>query len=224
MKKVLLILVASIFSFSSAMADAMVSIGVSGSKGVFAAEGKERNYDYAGTLAKTTVEYGAFESSYGSIFAEVGNGVVGVGLSYVPGEISTPTNTNTQVQSTNATSTDETVEADFDSLMTLYAIARLPVGGVYLKAGITSVDIDVTETNSSAAYPDVKDVGGWTIGLGIERDAGDAGFAIRAEIMGHEFDDVSVNNGSAAGAADANVIDITEMIGATATISVVKNF
>ena len=42
--------------------------------------------------------------------------------------------------------------------------------------------------------------------------------------MGHEFDDVSANNGSAAGAADANVIDVSDMIGATATISIVKNF
>ena len=48
--------------------------------------------------------------------------------------------------------------------------------------------------------------------------------ALRVEVMGHDFDDVNANNGSAAGVADANVIDVTEMIGATATISLVKNF
>ena len=51
MKKVLLILVASIFSFSTAIAEVMVTAGVSMNKSVFAAEGKERNYDYAGTIA-----------------------------------------------------------------------------------------------------------------------------------------------------------------------------
>ena len=222
MKKVLLILFASFFSFSNAMAEAQVSAGASLHVAVFAAEGKERNYDYAGTLAKTTVEYGAFKESYASFFAEVGNGTVGIGLSYVPGEISTPTNESEQVQSTNHTSTTEKVEADFDSLMTLYAIARLPVYGLYVKAGVSKVDIDITETNSSATYPDIDDVDGFTVGFGIERDVG--GMAIRAEIMGHKFDDVSGNNGSAAGAADANVIDVTEMIGASASISLVKNF
>ena len=157
MKKVLLVLVASVFSFTNAMAEAQVSIGVSGNKAVFAAEGKERNYDYAGTLAKTTVEYGAFQETYLSLFAEVGNGTVGLGVSYVPGEISTPTNENTQVQSTNHTSTTEKVEADFDSLMTLYAIARLPVGGLYVKAGVTKVDVNITETNTSANYSNYID-------------------------------------------------------------------
>ena len=72
MKKVLLILVATAFSFSAAMADVMVTAGMSFNNSVFAAEGKERNYDYAGTIATTTVEYGAVKDSYSSIFAEVG--------------------------------------------------------------------------------------------------------------------------------------------------------
>ena len=42
--------------------------------------------------------------------------------------------------------------------------------------------------------------------------------------MGHEFDDVASNNGKAVGVADANVIDVSDLLGATATISIVKNF
>tara|TARA_Y100000590_G_scaffold209651_1_gene237543 strand:+ start:855 stop:1526 length:672 start_codon:yes stop_codon:yes gene_type:complete len=223
MKKVLLILVASIFSFSTAIAEVMVTAGVSMNKSVFAAEGKERNYDYAGTIAKTTVEYGAFDDSYSSIFAEVGNGTIGIGVSYVPGSIDTPTNSNTQVQITNATSSTETVKASFDALTTLYAIARLPVYGLYVKAGMSKVDVDVTETNASANYGDTE-TDGITFGIGLEKDAGDTGVALRVEVMAHEFDDVNANNGKGAGTADANVIDVTEMIGATATISLVKNF
>ena len=223
MKKVLLILVASIFSFSTAIAEVMVTAGVSMNKSVFAAEGKERNYGYAGALSKTTVEYGAFDDSYSSIFAEVGNGTIGLGVSYVPGSIDTPQNDNTQVQSSNATSSTETVKASFEELMTLYAIARLPVYGLYVKAGMSQVDVDVTETNASANYGDT-DTSGITFGFGIEKDAGDTGVALRVEVMAHEFDDVNANNGKGAGTADANVIDVTEMIGATATISLVKNF
>ena len=221
MKKVLLIIVASVFSFSTAMADVMVSAGLSYNQSVFAAEGRERNYDYQGTIFTDIREYGAFEDSYPSIFAEIGNGTIGVGLSYVPEGIETPTNSSEQVQITNATSSTETVKAEFKDLTTLYAIARLPVWGIYLKAGISQVDVDVTETNASANYKDT-DTDGYTVGIGIEKDLG--GVGIRAEIMGHEFDDVNANNGSGAGVADANVIDVTDLIGATATISIVKNF
>tara|TARA_Y100000748_G_C15434588_1_gene464604 strand:+ start:300 stop:965 length:666 start_codon:yes stop_codon:yes gene_type:complete len=221
MKKVLLILVASVFSFSTAMAEVMFTAGVSMNQSVFAAEGKERNYDYAGSLQKTTVEYGAFEEKYASMFVEVGNGTVGVGFSYVPGEIETPQNTNTQVQITNGTSTDENVKASFESLTTVYLIGRLPVWGLYAKAGISQVDVDITEDHASANYQDT-DTDGFTIGFGIEKDVG--GLSVRAEIMGHDFDDVNANNGKAVGVADANVIDVTEMIGATATLSILKNF
>ena len=223
MKKVLLILVATVFSFSAAMADVMVTLGASANQSVFAAEGKERNYGYAGALTKTTIEYGAFKDSYNSIFAEVGNGTVGIGISYVPTSISTPENQNTQVQSSNKTSTTETVQVDFDDLTTLYAIARLPVWGMYVKAGISQVDLAITETNASANYNNT-DTDGYTIGFGFEKDAGDIGLALRLEVMAHEFDDVNSNNGKAAGVADANVIDVSDMIGATATISLVKNF
>ena len=221
MKKVLLIIVASVFSFSTAMADVMVSAGLSFNQSVFAAEGRERNYDYQGTIFTDIREYGAFEDSYPSVFAEIGNGTIGLGVSYVPESIETPTNSSEQVQITNATSSTETVKAEFKDLTTLYAIARLPVWGMYLKAGISQVDVDVTETNASANYQDT-DTDGYTIGIGIEKDLG--GVGIRAEITGHEFDDVNANNGSGAGVADANVIDVTDLIGATATISIVKNF
>lgn len=223
MKKVLLILVATAFSFSAAMADVMVTAGVSANMSVFAAEGKERNYDYAGTIAKTTIEYGAFKDSYSSIFAEVGNGTVGIGVSYVPTSISTPANSNEQTQTTDFTTTVETVQVDFDDLTTFYAIARLPKWGMYLKAGYSIVDLAITETNTSASYNNT-DTDGYTAGFGFEKEAGDTGLGVRLEIMAHEFDDVHSNNGKGVGVADANVIDVSELIGATATISIVKNF
>ena len=219
MKKVLLIIVASIFSFSAANAD--VSFGISMNEAVYAAEGKERNYDYQGTLEKTTVEYGAFDDQFVSLFAEVTNGTVGVGITYVPSTISTPENTNTQGQG-GKTSSDTKVYANFDDHLTIYAIAKLPIWGMYVKAGMSSVDIDVIESGDVGTYGNT-DTNGYMVGFGIERELTN-GVGIRAELTGHEYDDVSANNGSVAGAADANVIDITDMYGATATISLVKTF
>ena len=219
MKKVLLILIASIFSFSAAIAE--VTIGLSYNKGGFAAEGKERNYDYVGALEKTTIEYGAFAEDFTSVFAEIGNGTVGIGVNYVPTGISTPENINTQGQG-GASSADTVVSADFEDWTTMYIFAKLPVFGMYIKAGMATVDINVKESGDVGEYQNT-DTDGAMVGIGIERELAN-GVGIRAEITGYEFDDVSANNGSAAGAADANVIDITDMYGGVATISLVKNF
>lgn len=219
MKKVLLLIVASIFSFS--IANAEVSFGVSTNEAVFAAEGKERNYGYAGALSKTTIEYGAFDDQYISLFAEVSNGTVGIGVNYVPTTISTPENINTQVQG-GSTSADTKVSADFEDFTTLYAIAKLPRFGLFVKAGIATVDINVKESGDVGTYNNT-DTSGIMIGLGVEKELAN-GVGIRAEISGYDFDDVNANNGSGPGAADANVIDITDMYGAIGTISLVKTF
>ena len=219
MKKVLLIIIASIFSFSAANAE--VTFGLSMNQGGFAAEGKERNYDYVGALEKTTVEYGAFAEEFTSVFAEVGNGTLGLGINYVPTGISTPQNINTQGQG-GASSADTLVSADFEDWTTLYVIAKLPRFGMYLKAGMATVDINVKESGDVGEYQNT-DTDGTMVGIGIERELAN-GVGIRAEITGYDFDDVNANNGATAGSADANVIDITDMYGAVATISLVKNF
>ena len=221
MKKILLIIVASLFSSTIAFAEANISIGASMTQSVFAAEGTEDNYDYLGTSKTTTTEYGAFDHGYPSVFIEVGNGQLGIGVNYVPSTISTPENINTQVQN-GQSSADTKVSADFTDLTTLYAIAKLPVWGLYVKAGISTVDIDIKESGDVGTYNNT-DTDGIMIGFGTELELAN-GFGLRAEITGHEFDDVDANNGKAAGSADANVVKVQEMIGASATISLVKNF
>ena len=72
MKKVLLIILAGMFALTSAYAQPSFTLGVGLNKGVFAAEGKEDNFDESGSLKTTTVEYGAFEDTYASIYLEMG--------------------------------------------------------------------------------------------------------------------------------------------------------
>ncbi len=220
MKKVLLLIIASIFSFNTANA-ADVTFGIGTNEAVFAAEGRERNYDYAGSLEKTTVEYGAFKDKFLNAYVEVSNGVLGIGINYIPSTISTPENVNTQVQG-GSSSADTKVSADFDDWLTLYAIARLPRFGLYLKAGMSQVDINVKESGDVGTYNNT-DSNGVTLGVGIEKML-DNGVGFRAEVSVYDFDDVTSSNGKAAGAADANVVDVSDMYGAVGTISLLKRF
>jgi len=135
------------FSNSLVFADINASIGVSGNTGVYAATGTEKNYG-AGAVVKTTKEYGAFSDTYGSIFAEVGNEVISLGVDYVPMKIETPQNISNDGVNPNR------VSADFEDLTTIYAKLNIPqLGGTYLKVGYSKVDVIVNESmNSGSTY------------------------------------------------------------------------
>ena len=219
MKKVLLTIIASIFTITSVQAFE-ATVGVSWNQSVFAAEGKEDGYNESGALSESTTEYGAFEDSYGAIFIEAGNETVAIGLSYSE-SLSTPTNVNEAnfPGSGNATSN---VSADFEEFYQLYGLVRIPLGGLYVKAGIANVEVVTKETQRSGnTYPDT-DTDGYVVGIGWEHKA-DNGFGLRAEIHGHAFDDVEVSNNQAT-TGNNNVITVSEMIGLTGQISLLKTF
>ena len=225
MKKVLLIIIASLFSFSSANA-LEYTIGAGFNVGVFAAEGKEDNCNEDCSEIVTTKEYGAFQADYGSVFVEVGNGALALGLSYAE-TISTPMNTNQPGGDGDSTSTlTSQVSADFENYVQLYLLGRLPIdgilGGLYGKVGMTEVDIIVNETmKSGTTYPD-QETSGIVVALGYDKEISE-GLGLRLEIAGHELDSVTADNGVAA-TGNRNVVTISDMIGATATLSVAKTF
>ena len=133
MKKVLLIILAGMFMIGSAYAQPSFTIGLGLNKGVFAAEGREENFDESGTLKTVTEEYGAFEDSYASIYVEVGNEVGSIGLAYQD-DVSTPTNVNEVGRDDGGTnSATSTVSADFSGVITLYGLVNLPMN-TYLKS------------------------------------------------------------------------------------------
>mgnify|MGYP003956178843 CR=1 FL=1 len=231
MKKVLFILLASVLSFGSAQA-VDVSVGISMNQSVFAATGKEDNYSETGASGGSIVteEYGAFKDSYPSIFVEVGlNESFSIGLS-AQSEFGTPENTNERCTShkANCNSAGETtptskVSADFESYFTVYGKVNIPLGGLYVKGGLSRVDITVNETQASGnTYPDT-DTTGYMVAIGYQFDAA-TGVSLRAEIQGHSFDDVEVNNGKSKSSGNYNSVTVSDMIGATGTISLVKTF
>ena len=228
MKKLLIIAVFAVFSASSAISASLTpSIGVSYNNAGFAAKGTEHNYDETGSLRTTVSEHGAFAETYASVMVELGIGeYLAIGVDYVPGSISTPTNASKEGTAGRASPNDPgqaTVSADFEKMTTAYARLNLPMlGGTYLKFGITTADVIVNEkTVSGNAYKDT-DTDGMTAGAGYAHDLAN-GIAIRAEVMVSEFDDVKADNGVASG-GNMNKVTITDMWGARGTISLVKSF
>ena len=219
MKKVLLLILAGMFAATTALALPSMTIGVGINKGVFAAEGKEDNFDGSGSLAATTVEYGAFEDTYGSIYVEFGNETASIGLSYQD-DVSTPTNVNEVGGAGSQGTPTSTVSATFQDVMTLYGLVMLPKD-FYLKAGIVDGDIQVNEVQKSGnTYAD-QDLEGYVLGFGVQKEA--SGANVRLELLGHSYDDVSATNGVAT-TGNHNKITISDMIGANAHISINKTF
>ena len=226
MKKVLFIILASIMSFGNAQAIDLSSftIGVGANNSVFAATGKEDNYNETGGGMVSTSEHGAFAESYVSIFGEVNlTDTVSLGASF-QGGFDTPTNVNERGAGDAAGKTDatSTVSVSFEQYMQYYVKMNVPLGGTFVKLGYVTVDAETNEKQASGnSYPDAE-LEGVMVSIGYQHDATD-GIGVRLELQGHSFDDVVVDNGKAT-TANYNKITISDMIGASATLSVVKTF
>ena len=208
------ILAMSFVSFvgvQSASALEGLSIGAAMNYSGFMAMGKETK-DVAGTN-EITEEFGAFQADYASVFVEYAySDEVSIGLERHIEDITTPTNTNLKNASTNL------VKATFKDHTTLYANINMPYN-TYFKLGFSIVDVATQETLATGgSYPDV-DTHGLTAGLATFY--ADNGMFIRTEISVASYDDVSATN-----AADGNAqkVDVTDMMGATATIRIGKSF
>ena len=216
MKKIIATIVALVFSTSAyAVTISDVSVGASLNHGVYAADGKERNFTHTGTLEKTTNVTGkAFVDTYATIFLELAlNENVALGVSYAPDSVDTPQNVNSGEGGDGQT--DIKVSAEFEDLTTVYLLAKSDIG-IFAKAGYSQMDINVTSENAGT-YKDT-DTDGVEFAIGYERDLGEIG--VRAELAYHSFDDVKADNGI----TDKNEITVSNMQGATARISLVKSF
>ena len=219
MKKILTIVFATLFSFSAAQA-VEVTIGVGYNLGVFAAEGKEENYARASnSIDETTVEYGAFDDSYANVLIEVGNEMGAIGLAWHE-TLQTPNNVNETNFPASGNDTSS-VSVDFENYVQLYFLARMPYG-LYFKGGYGESDVIINETQRSGNTYNDTSIEGLVAGLGYQYNA-DNGIGVRAEVMGHSFDDISVNNGKT-NTTNLNVISISDMIGLNGNISIVKSF
>ena len=218
-------------------------VGISLGKGVWAATGEETGLDNTSTSTevkgvggahgldsgkKDRKGHGAFVDNVQSIFFEWDNGPVSVGIQLFS-DIETPKTTNIQSSdASGSTQSTNTVEAEFQQEKMLYAILDVPLPfipvdlGLYIKAGISTVDV-ITKENmgTGASYGDTT-TEGMHIGLGFEQALGD--FSVRAEVIGSEYDDVQQTDSNSASDETAKTVKITDMIGARASLSIVKAF
>ena len=220
MKNVLLTIIATMLMFGSAYAQPSFTIGLGMNQGVFAAEGKETNNDEGGSVQSTTTEYGAFKDSYPSLYLEVGNDQASIGIA-LQNDLDTPQNINERgAGPSNDSNPTSKVSGSFEDVITVYGLVNMPYN-LYAKAGIVMGDIISNETQKSGNSYGNADLDGYVIGFGYQHEADQAN--IRFEILGHSYDDVSFNNNVAA-SGNRNVIDISDMIGASAQISINKTF
>ena len=198
-----------------------VNVGVSMGKAAFYGEGKEtlsNNQGGTGSVQTITTEAGAFTDSISAVFLEYAfeDVPIALGVERIIDTIKTPTNIN---ESNGVPSMKtNTVKAEFENIIGIYATVKVPFG-LYLKAGYKEAEVatqESMETNSS--YPD-QDVDGWMLGLGWEKVA-DNGIFARLEANATLWDEVSVNSDAG---TYAN-IKINDMMSARLMLAVGKSF
>lgn len=218
MKKLIIAISSLVMFATSAMSVALSpSIGISGSLAAYSAKGTEQEFTGGSKAGDTQIVRGAFATEYASVFVELDlNDVISIGVDYVPMEFETPVNKSNENQSNQ-----NRVSARFDDLTTVYAKINVPLGGTYLKVGFSTVDVTSQESMASGSTYGNDSTSGMTIGLGYGHELA-AGVSIRAEVAASEFDDVAAQSNAAN--AERTQINVTNLIGARGTISLVKSF
>ena len=178
-------------------------IGVSGSMAMVSAEGTET--ESANTGAEGSVRDASVDAmtGVGSIFAEVildeFYGIT-IGAEIVPmsADVSDATHSRTDAsiaasgEGTTGTVT-RTADAEVENFTTLYT--EIPLGGIFLKAGLSQIDINTLEnslTNGGTYKNDTVD--GVTYGLGIKGEW--AGFYTKLAMERTNFDTYTSTSGT----------------------------
>ena len=198
MKKIIVLLFASFFSYSSVNAadfkmpefnlpdiDLNGTIGIGVTSNLGHASGTEDQDDNRQDPGKVR-ESGVFVDDAVGIFAELNFGDrISVGVSYLAEDVQTPQAENVKNGSTNS------VKAAFSDITTTYVRLNV-IGGFYLKAGIVDGDILTQEkvtTSSQSAASNIKDqdLSGETMGVGHVYEH-DNGLQLRTELMFADYD------------------------------------
>ena len=203
----------------SASAYAEFNIGLQANMMGFYGVGEEKPSNNAGN--KDRKEAGAFTDEVFSVFAEYDAGPVSIGIGYIPETIASPENTNVQHTSdSDSTNLTNTAKVDINDIMTIYALVDIPLGGAYAKLGYREATVETKESlGTGGSYNDV-DVEGMSFALGYNFDTGADGFSIRIEAEAAEYDDVEATNN----ADTSTKIKVTDLMSASASISLVKSF
>ena len=208
-----------VFGFSTSAVSEGLNIGLQFHTMGFSGVGEEKPSNNAGN--KDRKEAGAFTDEIFSVFAEYDAGPVSIGIGYIPETIASPENKNVQHTSdSDSTNLTNTAKVDINDIMTIYALVDIPLGGAYAKLGYREATVETKESlGTGGSYNDV-DVEGMSFALGYNFDTGADGFSIRIEAEAAQYDDVEATNN----ADTSTKIKVTDLMSASASISLVKSF
>ena len=209
--KALAISVLLVFS-SSSIANALDSyaIGVTASLGVFEATGTE-------TVASSKQsDDGELEVSYGSVFAEVDAGALVLGVNVIPMEVDS--NAVTNVRQDTVSSGTNTASVTIADYMEAYVLLPISDYGFFVKAGISTMDVQTKENLATGGNYNDVDMEGYHVGFGIEKDM-DSNVFIRGAVNYHDFDELSVTN-----TANSDIKVEADMDGYSASLSIARRF
>tara|TARA_B110000091_G_C13739729_1_gene442782 strand:- start:239 stop:1012 length:774 start_codon:yes stop_codon:yes gene_type:complete len=197
-------------------------------------------YKEAGTsttqISKASEEvYIGYVSLFGE--AHILDSGLRLGLSYVPYALESETTDNARNNMcTNndgkvhvaCTVTNQTVQIDVEDLVTLYVAYHHEVDlgfvdSVFIKAGIMEADIITKEKLASGSEYGNTILEGQLLGLGAEKNLDD-GMFVRFEANMTQYDSIKLSNLNTADHENDNTIEIDDLDGATATLSIGKSF
>jgi hypothetical protein len=201
MKKTLIVFFMFILPLTAAKAIEGVNVGISVMGGVFEADGAKEKFtgDHSSNttttdVTKTTSSEGdVAEGDFilGSVFIEktIGDRFA-LGFDYVP--MTAESESTENIQSDGGSNKTNTVQVDFENLMTLYGTVSL-TENVYVKAGYSEVDVVTNESlGTGGAYGDTS-LEGYVLGIGYNANL-DSGTFLRLEANYMDFDGATLTN------------------------------
>ena len=217
MKKQILVL-ASLFAFlfSSVQAEVGVNVGISGNMCLFGAGATETEDGEKSRQKDAMLAVG-----WMSVFAEKTLGSrLSVGINYVPSALESETKekaTTDMTTSNTNTSVTQKIKVDFEDLTTYY-VALNVTDNMYVKAGVTTVDVVTKESLGTGSSYGNTTLDGTTIGFGYNKDM-DNGMFLRTEASYVNFDSAKLTSSTG-----LNTVETTDINGASASISIGKSF
>ena len=224
MKKIFIGIIMFILPLTAAKAIEGVNIGLSLMGGVFEAKGAKEQFKggHAGAEANSTTvtktandNEGTFALASIFIEKEIGDRFA-IGFDYVPHSADSETAEN--VQQELGTNKTNTVQVDFEDLMTLYATLSL-TDNIYAKVGYSEVEAITNENLGTGGSYGNATLEGYIVGLGYNRDISEGTF-LRVEANYMDFDGVTLTNT----ADSAKSVSADGFEGYGARISVGKSF
>ncbi|WP_075522729.1 hypothetical protein [Candidatus Pelagibacter communis] len=200
MKKLILALAISLFTFATAQAERGVNMGISVLGGVFEADGGSEKITGAhssgaspGNVTKNSVQEAAAQFVIGSVFVEKTLGDrLAIGVDYVPMSMESETSENVQTSSDSSGAGTNTVQVDFEDLTTIYATLAM-TDNLYLKVGYVEVDVITNESLATGGSYGNTSLDGHVVGIGYHRDL-DTGAFVRLEANFMDLDGATLTN------------------------------